>query len=533
MSVIKSLVIVMSAKTAAFEKGMKRSQRSMTGFQKTAAATSMAIKSLATSLGLFAAGAAAGSMVRSSFELIDATAKLSDRLNIATEDIIGLRHAAEIMGESAETMDKALEIFVRRLGEIRMGSGEAKRGLEALRLSADDLVKVSPAEAFSVIADRMEKMENQADKAATAYFLFGRQGTKLINTLSLGSDGLREMTEETERLGSSFNRLDASRVEEANDTMLRFRKVLTGISQSLTIGIAPAVTFIAETLIRTFDIISGVVNSIVGVGQVALASFTAAIGAVALLAEKISGIDFGASGAFLDLARDIKGLGDANLLQSLENFRNAFGLDSGIERFSGGVAEMADNFEEVAKGLSDAEREAQSFARTITSLLEGIKTPQEKFSDFLDIVSRGFKEGMVTAMQFDKLIEQAYDRIFDTGRIKNFADRIKQSLKGPIELLKDFNDDLIEAVEAGFLSMVQAQEAFRRRGNELFPQPELATAGGVDRRGRSEAIRTAFVSVAGLSSGARNPQVDEQKKTNALLEENNRTLQRIEDGGLR
>ncbi len=541
MAVIKTIAVNLIAKTSSFERGMKRGQVQMTRFQRTAAATSAVIKTLATTLGLFAGAAVAGAMVRSSFQIIDATAKMSDRLKIATEDIIGMRHAAGIMGASAETMDKALEIFVRRLGEVRMGSGEAKRGLEALGLSADKLVKLSPAAAFRSISDEINKMSNQADKAATAYFLFGRQGTQLINTMSLGSEGLREMQREAENLGLTFSRLDASRVEEANDAILKMRGVFKGLSNDFAVTIAPTVTSLGEFIIRVMDVIKGSLNIIVSLGQTALAGITALVGGVIKAVEKLlnvmTGMESGVGDIVLELARDFKDLADVNIEQAMEQFARAFSKSGGLSQFLPKLPKLPDLLDDVADSITTVDTEMQQLTRTVSTLLEGIKTPQQKMDDFLDLIDRAFMESLITAEQGIKLIEQAYNRIFKIDQLKAWADAIKQSLKGPTQLLKDFRNKAASAFFEGLLSAAEVEAAIAKKTAELFPQAQTAGigggGGGISGRGESRAIRTAFVNVGGLANRGASPQVRELEKTNQLLRTQNQILRTIEDQEIR
>ena len=187
-------------------------------------------------------------MVKAEMKTIDATAKLSDRINTATEDLVALRHAAGLSGASADQMDKALETLSRRLGEVRMGTGEAKDGLKALGLSADQLAGMDTGQAFFEIADKLKGVERQSDKAAIAYKLFGRQGQQLLNTLDMGRDGLEAMREEVDRLGISFSRTDARQVEMANDALMRLQESARGLATKLAIEVAPFLTAIANEL---------------------------------------------------------------------------------------------------------------------------------------------------------------------------------------------------------------------------------------------------------------------------------------------
>jgi len=75
---------------------------------------------------------------------MDATGKLSDRLGLTTESLIGLRHAGELAGLGTGEMDKALEKLTRNLGEARQGAGPAADAIAQLGLTTEDLSAMSP-----------------------------------------------------------------------------------------------------------------------------------------------------------------------------------------------------------------------------------------------------------------------------------------------------------------------------------------------------------------------------------------------------
>jgi hypothetical protein len=79
--------------------------------------------------------------------------------------------------------------------------------------------------------------------------LFDSEGVQLINTLALGADGLDAAAAEADKLGISFSRIDAAKVEDANDQLLRVGQVAKGLGQKLTVKLAPMISVISEKLI--------------------------------------------------------------------------------------------------------------------------------------------------------------------------------------------------------------------------------------------------------------------------------------------
>ena len=262
MATISTLAVNLIARTSVFDKKMRNSTKGVKTFQSRAKSAALTLAKFASGLGAAAGIGGMGFMIKQTMTMIDQTAKLSDRIGITTEALVGLRHAAGIAGVSMEALDKSLEIFVRRMGEVKSGSGEAKRGLEALGLSAERMIKLTPERALGVIADRINNLKTQAEKAAAAYFLFGRSGAQLLNLFEKGSAGLAEMQLEAEKLGLTFNRIDAAKVEAANDAITRMKAAFQGVANVITIELAPAIEKIADGLVPISKAIRVIVDEV-------------------------------------------------------------------------------------------------------------------------------------------------------------------------------------------------------------------------------------------------------------------------------
>jgi len=220
-------------------KAIDKSRSATTSFITGMKRVSSSVLNLKTAIVGAVGAAGLGYMIKKQMEEIDAAAKMADRLNMATEELVAFQHGAELSGVATSSLNKGLEIFSRRLGEVQMGTGEAQRALDLLNLSADDLADLSPDKAIYEVADAINELETQSQKAAAANYLFGRSGQQLLNLFDKGSRGLMAYRDEVDKLGLSFSRIDAAKVEAANDAMTRARRVFTGLQRTATIEIAP------------------------------------------------------------------------------------------------------------------------------------------------------------------------------------------------------------------------------------------------------------------------------------------------------
>ena len=244
---VATLAVSVKARTSDFLKKMKKSRRAMRQFGKIVKVAARRVALFGAALAT-AAAAGIALYVRQSLQAIDVTAKVSDKLGIATEALEGLRFAAKLSGVEISTFDMGLQRFVRRIAEAGQLTGEAKAAIKELGLVATDFVKLAPEEQMYAIADAMENVALQGDRVRLGMKLFDSEGVALINTLSGGSQKLREMQKEARRLGITFTRDAAAKVEKANDAITKFKLSLRGAANLIAIAVSPKIKEMADRL---------------------------------------------------------------------------------------------------------------------------------------------------------------------------------------------------------------------------------------------------------------------------------------------
>jgi hypothetical protein len=252
VATIASLNSKLTLNTANFRTGLQSATRSVRDFAGNARSSVSSITGSIFNMRNLVAGIAAGAtvaLIKSQMDSIDATAKVSDAIGIQTEKLIGLRHASGLAGVGQEQLDKSLKKMVLNVADAQRGSGEAAAAFAELGLSAEQLATMTPDQQFSAIADGLAGVESQSQKAALSYKIFGREGVNLLNVLNLGSEGLAASQAEAEKLGLTFSRIDAAKVEEANDAITKVGERITALGQQLAIGLAPYVTAVANSLL--------------------------------------------------------------------------------------------------------------------------------------------------------------------------------------------------------------------------------------------------------------------------------------------
>src|SRR5690606_33110330 len=166
-----------------------------------------------------------------------------------TRELVGLQHAAAITaGVTDQQFNMALQRMVRRLAEAAQGTGEAQGAIKALGLDAQELARMGPAAAFEAISEALQDVENQGERVRIAFKLFDSEGAKLVNTLNAGPEAIRALIDEADQLGISFSRVDAARIEAANDAMARVAGVVRGIGNTIAIEVSGPIEAVANHL---------------------------------------------------------------------------------------------------------------------------------------------------------------------------------------------------------------------------------------------------------------------------------------------
>jgi hypothetical protein len=203
-----------------------------------------------------------------------------DRTGVAVEALSELRYAAEQSGSGAEDLEKGLRTMSRNIIEAARGSVQTRRNLSRLGLTIADLTGLSPDQQFELIADRLSRIQNPANRATIAMEIFGRTGASLLPLLSTGAQGIQELRGEASRLGLTMSTEDAEAAEAFGDALSTLWRSLKQVAFMVGAALAPTLKRIAEWITRVaanlagwidenrevITVIGAVIAGIVGVG---------------------------------------------------------------------------------------------------------------------------------------------------------------------------------------------------------------------------------------------------------------------------
>jgi DNA-binding Xre family transcriptional regulator len=253
----EQLNIILAAKDKEFAKAMAANSRRIEKFAQKANKDLSGAGDMFDKLAVAAQGLAAvavfqqlATSVKAAADRMGDLADAADSIGITTTALQELRYAAQMSGIQQDTLQQALVVLSKNLGDAAGGGSAAKDSLQALGLSATDLASVPLPNALEMIANKIAAVENPMQRATLAADLFGKSGVKMINMLSEGSDGLAKMREEAQSLGVVIDEDIIRQAADAGDK-------LDAMSSVISANLSVALINLAPILIETAQAIAG------------------------------------------------------------------------------------------------------------------------------------------------------------------------------------------------------------------------------------------------------------------------------------
>lgn len=251
-----TLTVDFLAKTGAFETDVKRARQTLDREGNAMEDRAGSLKDTLVAVGPAIAAAfvaAAGAVtlgVNSAINRSDELSKAASKIGFSIESLSGLSFAAELADVSLQQLQGGITRLIRAQESAASGQGEIAAVFNALGISATSANGQLRAteEVLLELADVFQALPDGPEKSALAIQLFGRSGAQLIPLLNAGSDGIRDLTDEAERLGLVLDAETGRAAEEFNDNITRLRSAWDGLTTSLATGALPTLIKITEAL---------------------------------------------------------------------------------------------------------------------------------------------------------------------------------------------------------------------------------------------------------------------------------------------
>lgn len=226
-----------------------------------------------------AAAAAAGTalFVKSAIDQADSANILAGKLGITTEALTKLQYAAQLSDVSQQALEGGLKKLTVTLTAAQDPASKAAQYLDALGLSARELIALPADQQLGRIGDALNNVENQSQRAAIAQKIFGKAGMDLLPVLAEGSAGIRNLGEEAEHFGVVISGDLASRAGLFNDNLDRLKLAAQGFGLALADDLVDPLNNFATQLIdlgQQKETAEGIATFISGIGTAVLTTTT-------------------------------------------------------------------------------------------------------------------------------------------------------------------------------------------------------------------------------------------------------------------
>ncbi len=138
----------------------------------------------------------------------DSATKLSANIGVATDSILGLRHAAELSHVGAEQMDKNMVKLSKTMFEAANGNKAASEAFKRLgvTLANNDGSLRKSDEVLMDMAEKFKALPPGAERASAALGIFGKSGAPMVSMLKDGKEGLQAMVNEGKNFAGNADR---------------------------------------------------------------------------------------------------------------------------------------------------------------------------------------------------------------------------------------------------------------------------------------------------------------------------------------
>ena len=187
----------------------------------------------------------------------DEITELASKTHLETDTLQELSYMSGLVDVELSTVAGSMTKLTKNMNAAKGGTGSAADAFKALGISVTDAngeLRRSEDVFFEAI-DALGKIENEAERDATAMSLFGKSATELNPMIEAGSDALKEFSEEAHEMGYVLDKESLESLANVQDSFDRFQKKMEGVKNQIGAGLAPAIE-------RAMQRIQAVVNKI-------------------------------------------------------------------------------------------------------------------------------------------------------------------------------------------------------------------------------------------------------------------------------
>lgn len=231
---LPELIAKLGLDNSAFERGLRSASAQAQDFGRNVG------KSIGGALGPLTTvltGAGIAGFLKSLADGAEEIVKSSKNLGVSTDFFQGFTDAAEKSGVSADTASTAIAKLSVKVGEARDGNEEAAKAFQRLGIALTDAQGNirSTEDVLLDISNRFAAIPDATERARLAVDLFGRSGVELSGFLSQGSEAIRQLVADADKINS-----------ESLQNIIQAKKQIEDFFQAITVFAGNAIGLVGK-----------------------------------------------------------------------------------------------------------------------------------------------------------------------------------------------------------------------------------------------------------------------------------------------
>lgn len=206
------------------------------------------LNNLGAGVGLTLAAGAAFSFVDGLIKTGAEINTFSQRLGVSSDELQQWRYMAEHTGAKANDLTLAMKMLEQHLSDS--GNGFKNKGFDHLGIQLKDAEgKARPVtDVLGDLAEKVSKMDSEADKTALALHTMGKGGIAILPLLKQGREGVERLTKRFQELGGGLSKEFVEDATKAKQAQVDLSYSTLGLKDHIGRQLIPIVTAVTHKL---------------------------------------------------------------------------------------------------------------------------------------------------------------------------------------------------------------------------------------------------------------------------------------------
>lgn len=254
----------------------------------------------------------------------------AQKVGLSTAEYQKWGYVLQSVGVEADSLSDFIKTLSDEQATLREGSEGISKALEQLGMDIDDVVNMSQEELFTQTVTRLQQVENQVDRTALAYQIFGEDAAQLANIINMSNGSIQSLMRNYQLLGGEASDTLVNKSLQLQQAISNMKVAWQGLGNTLAEWIMPVITNVIRWLTVAIAKINMFIRAVLGYEIVSTGSSSAtkkAAGGVSSYANAVNG----ATKAVEKLKRVTMGFDELNIIPNTQDSGS-----SGSGSFGGG-----------------------------------------------------------------------------------------------------------------------------------------------------------------------------------------------------